>query len=102
MSAEDTSADRSASRLGYSTGRWDGSTLVVETSAVNYGHFDTVGIPLGSAATITEQFIPSEDGKSLDFKMTVTDAATFTEPVELSKRWLALPGASVQPYECDQ
>jgi len=102
MGAEDAGTDRTSSRLGYSTGRWDGTTLVVETSAVNYGHFDTVGIPLSNAATITERFIPSEDGKSLDFKMTVVDPATFTKPVELSKRWLALPGASVQPYECDQ
>ena len=102
MGAEDAGVDRPSSRLGYSSGRWEGSTLIVETSAVNYGHFDTVGIPLSGAATITERFIPSEDGKSLDFKMTVTDPATFTNPVELSKRWLALPGASVQPYECDK
>ena len=101
MGEEDTGMDRPLSRLGYSTGRWEGSVLIVETSAINYGHFDTVGIPLSSAATITERFIPSEDGKSLDFKMTVTDPATFTEPVELSKRWLALPGASVEPYECE-
>ena len=100
MDAGDTGADQPLSRLGYSAGHWEGSALVVETSAVNYGHFDTVGIPLSNAATITERFIPSADGTSLKFEMTVTDPAIFTEPVELSKVWLALPGASVQPYEC--
>jgi len=94
-------ADQSLSRLGYSTGRLDGSTLVVETSAVNYGHFDTVGIPMSTDATMTERFILSEDGKSLNYELTVTDPATFTGPVELSKTWLALPGATVEPYECD-
>ncbi len=100
MDIDGAGADQPLSRLGYSVGRWEGKTLVVETTAINYGHFDTVGIPLSDGAKVTEQFIPSEDGRSLNFRMTVTDPATFTEPVELTKRWLALPGAQVQPYEC--
>jgi hypothetical protein len=34
--------------------------------------------------------------------MIVTDPATFTEPVELGKYWLALPGIEVLPFECIQ
>ena len=45
-------------------------------------------------------FILSEDGKSIRYKLIVTDPTTFTAPVELTKRWLALPGAKVEPYEC--
>lgn len=100
MNAEATAADQPASRLGYSSGRWEGSTLVVQTSAINWGHFDTVGIPLSEAAIITEQFVPSEDGRTLGLIMTIEDSATFTEPVELTKRWLALPDAQVESYEC--
>jgi hypothetical protein len=100
MAANDKGVDQPLSLLGYSTGRWEGSTLVVETRAVNYGHFDTVGIPMSNDATMIERFIPSEDGKQLNYELTVTDPATFTEPVELSKVWLALSGASVEPYEC--
>ena len=95
-------ADTAPSRLGYSTGRWDGSTLVVDTHSVNYGHFDTVGVPMSTAATMTERFIPSDDGKTLSYKLAVTDPSTFTEPVHLSKRWLAIPGAEVRPYDCDE
>jgi hypothetical protein len=98
----DADTDPAPSSLGYSTGRWDGSTLVVDTHSVNYGHFDTVGVPLSTAATMTERFIPSDDGKTLSFELTVTDPSTFTEPVHLSKMWLAIPGAEVRPYDCDE
>ncbi len=93
-------ADQPSSRLGYSVGHWEGDTLVVTTTNLNWPHFDTVGIPLSDEVEIVERFIPSEDGRRLDFRMTVTDPVTFTEPVELTKYWLALPGIQVQPYEC--
>lgn len=94
------SANREPTILGYSTGRWEESTLVVETTDVNWGYFDTVGIPLTDRAHIAEWFIPSEDGLRLDYRMNVTDPAIFIETVELTKYWLALDGIQVQPYEC--
>ena len=89
------------SLLGFSTGRWEGDTLVVNTTHVSYPYFDSVGIPQSTDVEITERFIPSEDGRRMDYELRVSDPATFTEPVNLSKYWLALPGASVQPYICD-
>jgi uncharacterized protein DUF6152 len=88
------------SALGYSIGRWENDTLVVTTTRVNYGHFDSVGIPLSEAVEIVERFTPSADGARLDYKMTVTDAATFTRPVEVSKHWIWLPGITVGRYAC--
>ena len=35
-------------------------------------------------------------------EMTVVDPATFTEPVVLTKTWLGLPDAKVQPYDCNE
>ena len=89
-----------ASNLGYSTGRWEGETLVVTTTRISWPFFDSVGIPQSEAAVLVERYTPSEDGTRLDFTMTVTDPATFTEPVEVGKTWLALPGNQVEPYEC--
>ena len=94
--------EHTPSLVGYSVGRWEGNTLVVVTDAMSYGHFDSVGIPLSDSAKVTERYIPSDDGKRLDFEMTVVDSATFTEPVTLTKTWLGLPGAKVQPYECSE
>ncbi len=89
-----------SSRLGYSIGHWEGDALVVNTTKINWLHFDTVGIPLSDSVEIVERFVPSEDGSRLDYRMTVMDPATFTEPVVLEKYWLSLPGIRVQPYEC--
>jgi hypothetical protein len=102
MDVADEDTDHAPSLVGYSVGRWDGATLVVETDAMNYGHFDSVGIPLSDSAMVTERYIPSDDGKRLDFEMTVVDSATFTEPVTLTKTWLGLPDAKVQPYDCTE
>jgi hypothetical protein len=90
----------SASPLGTSHGRWDGTTLAVTTTAINWHHFDTVGIPLSEAVEIIERFTPTEDGSRLNYTMTVTDPATFTEPVPLEKYWLWLPDIEVGRYEC--
>jgi hypothetical protein len=78
----------------------EAGTLVVTTTHINWGHFDQAGIPLGESAEIVEYFTPSEDGSRMDYRMVVTDPSTFTEPVELRKHWLYIPGVTVQPYEC--
>ena len=95
-----TPANQPFSKLGYSTGRWEGGTLVVTTTNVNWPHFDSVGIPLSDAVELVERFTPSVDGSRLDMTMTVTDPATFTESVEIGKTWLAIPGIQVEPYDC--
>jgi len=79
------SNDTEPSLLGHSTGRWDGDTLVVETTNVDWGHFNTVGISLTEEARIVERFILSDDGLRLDYELSVTDPAIFAETVELSK-----------------
>ena len=100
---DDTSAsDQSPSRLGHSVGRFEGETLVVTTTRINWPHFDTVGIPLSQAVEVTEWFAPSDDGSRLNYRIRVTDPATFTESVELEKYWLAVPGIEVRPYNCTQ
>lgn len=100
MAGGDNPADKAPSMLGYSTGRWDGESLIVTTTNVNWGHFDTVGVPLTEAAEIVERFTPTSDGSRLDYEMTVTDPNTFTEPVHLEKYWLWFPQVTVEPYEC--
>jgi len=99
MNAEAVPAP-SASILGHSTGRWEGETLVVETSHVNWGHFDGRGVPLSEQAEILERFTPIESGARLEYEVTVTDPSHFTKPVVMRKSWLWLPDVRVEPYEC--
>lgn len=86
--------------LGYSRGHWEGNTLVVATTDVNFGWFDTVGIPLSENAEITERFTLASDGSRLDWTMRVVDPATFTEPITLEKFWLYVPGVEVHKFAC--
>ena len=88
-------ANARPSLLGYSTGRWDGGTLVVTTTKSSWGHFDSVGIPLTTAAVMVERFTPSAGGARLDYVLTVTDAATFATPVELKKAWIWRPEVAI-------
>jgi hypothetical protein len=86
--------------LGRSKGRWEGDTLVVTTSRIDWQYFDPSGIPQGPSSTIVERFTPTSDGTRLSYTMTVTDPATFTEPLELKRSWVWRPGETVKPYNC--
>jgi hypothetical protein len=88
------------SPLGHSVGRYEGTTLVVTTTRSSWGHFDSVGIPLSPDAVLEERFTPSADGARLDYTLKVTDAATFTAPVELGKTWIWRPEVTRGAYEC--
>jgi hypothetical protein len=90
-----------SSRLGYSTGRFEdsGRSLVVETTALNWPYYDTIGTPLTPDVKITERFTVSEDQSTLTYRQTVTDPATFTEPAVHESQHLAL-GETIEPFVC--
>ncbi len=88
------------SRLGHAVGHWEDSVLVVHTTGVNFGHFNSDGIVLSDNVEIVERFTPVEGGSRLNYEMTVTDETAFTEPVVLTKTWVWLPEVRVTPYEC--
>lgn len=92
-------ADPSPTPLGYSVGRWEGDTLVVSTTGVNWPYFDNRGTPQSAAAQYVERFTVSENGDRLDYRLTITDPATFTEPAVYERYWLAL-GEELQAYNC--
>ena len=65
---------------GYSTGRWEGDTLVVQTSGLRDGGWlDVVGTPFTDAAKVTERFRRPSFG-SLEIEVTVDDPKAFTKP----------------------
>ncbi len=85
---------------GHSVGYWDDGDLVVTTTGINSFYFGTAGIPLSGDVAIAERFSLSADERRLDYEMTVTDPATFTEPVTQQSYWLWRPGEAVKPYGC--
>ena len=102
MAKDSSPAKQPESPLGYSVGHWDGGDLVVMTTKINSGTFDSVGIPISTRAEIAERFSPSSDGATLDYAMTVTDPETFTRPVDLGKHWIWVPSVELQRFSCTQ
>ena len=78
LSGGAVSDDQPATPLGYSVGRWDGDTLVVSTTRVNWPYFDNIGTPQSEAVSYVERFTPSEGGNRLDYQLIITDPAAFT------------------------
>jgi hypothetical protein len=84
---------------GFSTGTWDGSSLLVETTNLNSPNFK-FEIPASDRMTISERFTPTAEGDRLEYEITVVDPAIFTEPVHMEKSWLSLPDQQFDAYNC--
>jgi hypothetical protein len=91
--------------LGWSTGRFDGETLVVTTTAIDWPLFQLYGlegVPQSSEMTIVERFTPSADGTELVYDLSATDPNTFTRTVTAEGyrtfRWQ--PGFQFLPPDC--
>jgi len=69
--------------MGYSVGRWDGDTLVVDTAGFNdRSWLDIEGHPHTAALHITERFRRRDFGH-MDLEMTIDDPKAFTRPFTL-------------------
>jgi hypothetical protein len=96
--------DRVPGRNGYSTGRWEGDTLVVETDNLvdqvdqQYAHSDEAKI----VERYTLQPKDAQGRRVLKAEMVLTDPMFYTEPVKAEKLWAEVPNGRVLPYECDQ
>ena len=65
---------------GYSVGKWDGDTLVVQSNGFRDGIWlDASGSPMTDAATITERFRRPNFG-TLEVAVTVDDPKAYTRP----------------------
>jgi hypothetical protein len=93
-------AAQAHSPLGFSVGRMEGRDLVVETTKINSGTFDTIGIPLSLEARLEERFSPSEDGSTLEYSLVVHDPVYLTAPVDTGKTFIHVPGVEIREFDC--
>ena len=93
------SADQPLSHLGYSVGTWEGDTLVVTTTHINWPYFDNIGTPQSEDVLMVERYALSEDQSRLNYLITITDPGTFTESATIAGHWLAL-GETLPVYDC--
>lgn len=94
-------ADAPHTKMGYSTGRWEGDELVVETTHIAPSTITNNGLDHSDQVRMVERYKLSDDGKRL-YAM-----QWFSDPVMLENNgarfieWHKQEGQHVLPYECD-
>lgn len=89
--------------FGDSIGKWDGDTLVVDTTGINdKTRLDTIGHPHSDQMHIIER-ISFIDRDHLNYEVTVDDPKTFTKPWKNTRTyWRMKPGQELIEYSCEE
>ena len=92
--------DPSPSWQGYSVGRWQGDTLVIETTGFNdRSWLDARGTGHSTELRIEERFRRRDYGH-MELTITVTDPLTFTRPITFSVIEELLPDTDLLEHYC--
>jgi hypothetical protein len=92
--------DPQPSWVGYSTGKWEGDTLVIETSGFRDGLWlDASGSPLTKSGKITERLHRVNFGK-LEIELTVDDPKAYTSPWTVKLTQVLAPDTDLLDYYC--
>jgi hypothetical protein len=95
-------ADPQPSWNGYSSGKWDGDILVVQSIGFRDGLWlDAGGSPLTEAGKITERFHRVNFGK-LEIEITVDDPKAYTKPWTVKLTQLLAPDTDLLDYYCSE
>ena len=88
--------------LGYSVGRWEGDTLVVNTAGFNDNSQATLGgYPRSEALHIEERFHRRDFGH-MDLQLTVDDPKIFLKPITIKVTELLEPDSDVLEMICNE
>jgi len=88
------------SYMGYSTGKWDGDVLVIETSGFT-NKTALAGTRHTERLRVVERLTRTADD-TITYEATVTDPDTWTAPWKVSVPLTTQPGYEVYPYECHE
>jgi len=92
--------DPNPSWNGYSSGKWEGDTLVVQTTGFRDALWlDTGGSPLTDAARVTERFRRVNYG-TLEIELTVDDPKAYTKPWTIKVTQIIAPDTELLDYIC--
>lgn len=87
---------------GYSVGRWDGDTLVVETNNLkDDGWLDVRGSPFTDQARITERFRRVNFGR-LEIDITIDDPKAYTKPFTVRVNQEILVDSEMIEFICNE
>ena len=92
--------DMSPTWQGYSVGRWEGDTLVIDTTGFNdRGWLDARGTGHSTEMRVQERFRRRDYGH-MDLTVTITDPVVFTKPITFSVVEELLPDTDLLEHYC--
>jgi Family of unknown function (DUF6152) len=87
---------------GHSVGRWEGKTLVVETTNFKEHPMGlSAALPSSAQKRLTERFGLGQDGKNLIYSGVIEDPVYLVRPVEWSGHWQYRPRMPHSNEKCD-
>jgi len=90
-----------ANWMGDSIGRWEGTTLVIDTVGFNDRTWlSETGAPHSDALHLVERIRPILDGKYLEYKATAEDAKVLAKPYTYTRYYEKLK-TEIQQVECE-
>jgi hypothetical protein len=94
--------DPKPSFTGYSSGHWEGDTLVVQTIGFHDGMWmDRSGSPMTDAARLTERFRRVNYG-TLEIEITVDDPKAYTAPWTVKFNQFIVLNTELLEYFCQE
>jgi hypothetical protein len=94
-------ADADPMYLGYSVARWDGATLVIESSGFREGTLlDDSGLPHSESLHLTERYQLDKDGRTLHARFTIDDPKMFTRTWDAKADYRRRPGYEIPEQVC--
>jgi hypothetical protein len=88
--------------LGYSTGKWEGDSFVVDTVNINERTWlDNAGRPHSNAMRLTERYHRRDFGH-LEMQLTIDDPKAYTKPWTVSENAVLLPDTDLLEYICSE
>jgi hypothetical protein len=95
-------ADPNPAWLGYSVGRWQGDTLVVDTTGFNdQVPIDAGGHPHSDQLRIQERFHRLDFGH-MQLRITIDDPTMYTKPITFQVKQLLMPDSDILELFCNE
>jgi hypothetical protein len=85
---------------GHSRGRWEGKTLVIETTGIDYPYYNDAGVPLTRNAVVTERYSISPDGRRMEWAATTVDPTVFSGSATIAGWTVWAPAIEIRTFEC--
>jgi len=102
MDGRELAKDPNPTWLGYSIGKWDGDTLVVDTTGFNGKTWlDQAGHPTTEALHVTER-IRRRDFGHLEIQTTIDDSKAYTKPWSATEVMDLQPDTELMEFACNE